>query len=49
MSSWLNLNESLNSLKGQISNFANNVLTESDEGMCPIFNTQYFIRHTQIF
>ncbi|XP_060519229.1 thyroid receptor-interacting protein 11-like [Cylas formicarius] len=30
MSSWLNLNESLNSLKGQISNFASNVLADDE-------------------
>ncbi|EEZ99827.1 thyroid receptor-interacting protein 11 [Tribolium castaneum] len=28
--SWLNLNDSLNSLKGQLSNFANNVLADDD-------------------
>lgn len=33
MSNWLNLNESLSNLKGQISNFANNVLAESEEGV----------------
>lgn len=30
--SWLNLNDSLNSLKGQISNFANTVLSDEDQG-----------------
>jgi chromosome segregation ATPase len=29
--SWLNLNDSLNSLKGQISNFASNVLADEDQ------------------
>ncbi|XP_063919740.1 thyroid receptor-interacting protein 11-like [Zophobas morio] len=33
--SWLNLNDSLNTLKGQISNFANNVLADDDEGKDP--------------
>lgn len=32
MSGWLNLNESFSTLKGQISNFANNVLAENEEG-----------------
>lgn len=29
--SWLNLNDSINSLKGQLSNFANNVLADDDQ------------------
>lgn len=36
--SWLNLNESLNSLKGQITNFATEVLSEGvvqDPGVSP--------------
>ncbi|XP_056632154.1 thyroid receptor-interacting protein 11 [Diorhabda sublineata] len=30
--SWLNFNDSLNNLKGQLSNFASNVLAEEDQG-----------------
>lgn len=30
--SWLNFNDSLNNLKGQITNFATNVLADNEEG-----------------
>lgn len=36
--SWLNFNDSLNSLKGQINAFASNVLAE-DEGKHKLYNT----------
>lgn len=41
--SWLNFNDSLNNLKGQITNFATNVLAEQDAGIFIIYNIFHII------